>query len=90
MNILDTKDVQIYSTSSTAINSTVSFTWIIPDNLAGGEYKIVIQGQYIADAIRVIRIREYEKEELIVQGVLAQDSYLAGELVQGVLKVKAA
>jgi len=42
MNILDTKDVQIYSTSSTAINSTVSFTWIIPDNLASGEYKIVI------------------------------------------------
>jgi hypothetical protein len=38
----------------------------------------------------VIRIREYEKEELIVQGVLAQDSYLAGELVQGVLRVKTA
>ena len=66
MTILDTNDLQIYSTSATAVNSTLSFTWIIPDNQPGGEYKIVIQGSYIADSIILVRIKEYESEELVV------------------------
>ncbi len=90
MTILDTKDTQVYSTGSTAVNSTVAFTWIIPDNIQGGEYKIVISGSYIADAIRVIRIREYQQEELVITAQLTQEAYLPGETVSGILRVRTA
>lgn len=57
MTILDPNDVQVYTTSSNTVNSTTSFTYVIPDNSAGGEYKILIQGSYMADAIQKFRIR---------------------------------
>lgn len=59
MQVLDPMDQSVYSTSSSSINSTISFTFPIPDNQAGGLYKIVVQGSGMADAIRVVRIREY-------------------------------
>ena len=65
MNILDPNDISIYSTSTSALNSTLSFTYEIPESSdeksIGGEYKIVISGSNMADAVRVFRIREYEK-----------------------------
>ncbi len=42
MTILDPNDVSVYTTSSNTYNSTTSFTYMIPDSIAGGEYKIVI------------------------------------------------
>jgi hypothetical protein len=90
MTILDTRDVQVYSTGSSAVNSTVAFTWIIPDNLQGGEYKIVISGSYIADAIKVVRIREYQQEELVISAQLSQEAYLPSETVNGILRVRTA
>jgi uncharacterized protein YfaS (alpha-2-macroglobulin family) len=59
--ILDPNDQQVFSTSSNTVNSTTSFTWQIPESAVGGEYKIVIQGSYMADSIRKIRVRQYER-----------------------------
>ena len=61
MLILDPNDQQVFSTSSNTVNSTTSFSWQIPESAVGGEYKIVIQGSYMADSIRKIRVRQYER-----------------------------
>lgn len=72
------------------MNSTTSFTYQIPESAVGGEYKIVIQGSYMADAIMKFRIRQYEKQLLVAQAELTQESYRPGENVTGTLRVKTA
>jgi uncharacterized protein YfaS (alpha-2-macroglobulin family) len=88
MLILDPNDQQVFSTSSSTVNSTTSFTWQIPESAVGGEYKIVIQGSYMADSIRKVRVRQYERELLVAQAELSAESYKPGDNVTGVLRVK--
>jgi hypothetical protein len=59
LNILDPTDVSIYSSSNYVLNGTTTFTYQIPEDQIGGEYKIVITGSYIADTIRIMNIRQY-------------------------------
>lgn len=61
LTVVDPLGLAVYSTSASASNSTVSFTYMIPDNLAGGEYQLRTSGGGIPEAIRVIRIRDYER-----------------------------
>lgn len=88
LSILDARDLEIYSTSTSSVNSTLSFTFEIPDSQAGGQYKIVVKGSYFADAIRVIRIRDYEMQQLVVEAEFSSDSYLPGDTVAGTLTLK--
>jgi len=64
MTILDPTDVAIFSTSTSSVNSTFSFTYDVPesnsDQIISGEFKIVVAGSYMADSVRVFRVREYE------------------------------
>jgi uncharacterized protein YfaS (alpha-2-macroglobulin family) len=59
MTILDPTDSSVYSTSGFSTNSTISFTYVIPENQATGQFKVVIQGSNMADSIRIFRIRQY-------------------------------
>lgn len=88
LTILDPRDIQVFSTSSSSSNSTISFTYEIPEDQTGGEYKIVISGSYMPDTIQLFRIREFEVQPLIVQAELDKESYSPGETINGVLRVK--
>jgi len=68
-------------------NSTASFTYKVPEDAVGGEYMIKVYNYNMPPAYRKIRIREYEKDNLIIVVTLGQDSYRPGDNVLGQITV---
>jgi len=62
MEVIDPNDISLYQTNNYSSSSSIAFTYQVPQDAVGGEYKIrSYGGSYnIPDSIRIVRIREYE------------------------------
>jgi uncharacterized protein YfaS (alpha-2-macroglobulin family) len=59
----------------------------VPKTAVGGEYVIKISSNNMAPAKKLIRIRDYPRDSLVVKAVLNQESYRPGDTVTGQLTV---
>eukprot|EP00347_Sterkiella_histriomuscorum_P004662 403359590 len=90
MAIVNPLGEAVYSSFSYMNNSTISFTYIVPENSASGEYQIRMSGGGIPESIRVIRIRQYERQELNIQASFNATVYKPGDFVNGTIIIKPA
>lgn len=68
-------------------NSTVSFTYKLPSDAPGGEYIITISNSKAPISKKLVRVRDYQRDELIVTTSLSYESYFPGDNVNGKIKV---
>ncbi|CDW88298.1 a-macroglobulin complement component [Stylonychia lemnae] len=87
MTIIDPLGVAVYTTTAYSANSTVSFTYIIPENASGGEYQVRVSGGVVPESIRVVRIREYQRQQLNVQVQFDAQAYKPGDDVNGTIRI---
>ena len=87
MDILDPNDNVIYTTQTEAQESTVSFTYKIPESATGGQYLMKVSNYQMATVYQVLRVRSYVRDQLIVNGTFEQNAYFPGDTVRGNLKV---
>ncbi len=87
LEVYDSGDSKVYSSSSSAQDSSVSFAYKIPQDISGGEYTIKVFNTQMPTASSVIKIRSYNRQSLVVSAAFDQESYFAGELVSGNLSI---
>ena len=88
MDILDSAGQKIYTSYSQIDSGTATFTYKVPSAAPGGEYYIYVYGYYMSPAKKLVRIRDYSRDMLVVSGVLNQESYAPGDTVTGKLTVR--
>lgn len=82
---------EVFSDSTNKMSSSVfSYTYKVPADAPGGEYRIQIGGRNIPCNFKAIRIRDYDRQELVVTTEWDRDTYYPGDLVTGTIAVKAA
>lgn len=69
------------------IDSTVSFTYKLPDDAPGGEYLVMLSQYGTPTVKKLFRVRDYDRDQLIVSASLSIDAYFPGDTVNGKLKV---
>lgn len=62
IEIYDPTDSQIFSSNTQAENSTVSFTFKIPSEAAGGEYLIKLYNYNTPCVKKLFRVRNYDRD----------------------------
>jgi uncharacterized protein YfaS (alpha-2-macroglobulin family) len=68
MKILDSFDKEIYTDSGSMLisNGTVAFSYKVPEDTQGGDYKIKIESSRFPTSYRKFRINEYSQPEMFV------------------------
>jgi uncharacterized protein YfaS (alpha-2-macroglobulin family) len=61
MNVFDPKETQVFTDSGYAQNSTLSFTFKVPENAAGGQYKVSCGSYSIQNAFKTFRVQDYPR-----------------------------
>lgn len=85
--ISDPSGQKLSSNYAYAQNSTATFTYKVPSDAVGGEYLITVYNNYIACTKKLIRIRDYPRDQLVVKALLSLESYRPGDTVSGQLSV---
>ena len=83
LEILDPSGATIFSDSAQVYNSTASFIYKLPSDPAGGEYLIRASNYQIPYAFRLVRVRNYPRDKLVITIQLNADSYRPGDLITG-------
>jgi uncharacterized protein YfaS (alpha-2-macroglobulin family) len=66
----DPSGSNIYTSYNYAINGTATFTYKIPSSSSSGEYLIEVTSYNSPTVSKLIRIRDYPRDQLTVKGVL--------------------
>eukprot|EP00347_Sterkiella_histriomuscorum_P007254 403349667 len=90
MSVVNPLSESVHSTGASMQNSTVSFTYRIPEDAVGGEYQVRTSGAGIPESIRVVRIRQYERQELNIQVQFNASVYKPGDFVNGTVLIQPA
>ncbi len=60
----------------------------MPSDVVGGEYTIKANSYQIPETVKLIRIRDYPRDQLLVKTDLTFESYRPGDTVTGTIKVE--
>lgn len=73
---------QLLHESQTEIeDSTVSFTYKLPSDAPGGEYIIKLFNSNTPTIKKLIRVRDYDRDQLVTVATTSRDSYFPGDTV---------
>ena len=62
LEVYDPTENKIYSSNTQVKNSTVSFTYKIPNDAAGGEYLIKLYNYNTPCVKKLFRVRDYDRD----------------------------
>lgn len=90
MNILDSFDTSIYSSSRRvkSENGTIVFTYKVPEDTKGGDYKIKVESSSFPTTYREFRIKQFSSPELFVTVDFDKNNYSPNDLVTAKVKVR--
>ena len=88
MEISDASDTMIYNSYGLVQDSSASFTYKVPGSASGGEYTIKVSNYQIPSAIKLVRIRDQPRDNLVVKVNIPFESYRPGDTVTGQIKVE--
>lgn len=84
MEIENPAGTVIYSSYGYVQNATATFTYKVPKDVVGGEYKIRMSNyNYLAKVTKLIRIRDYPRDQLNIKVNIPFESYRPGDTVNG-------
>ena len=87
LKVIDPSGTEIYTAYVSSEKATGSFTYQIPDGQVGGTYLLKVESSSMQACHRMVRIRDYVREQLSITTVLDKDSYFTGESVTSTVKV---
>lgn len=67
MELSDPSGSKIYTEYNYVKNGTATFTYKVPKDASGGEYSIVVFNSQLPSAKKLIRIRDYSRDQLVVK-----------------------
>jgi len=68
-------------------SSTVAFSYKLEESAPGGEYMIKIAGYAVPCVNSIIRVRDYDRQQLVIQTEWDRETYFPMETVTGTIKV---
>jgi len=88
LDVMDGTDTLVHSDSTATMSaSSYAFTYKLPEDAPGGEYLIKTSGRSVACSTRLVRVRDYDRQQLVVQTEWDRDSYFPEETVFGTITV---
>jgi uncharacterized protein YfaS (alpha-2-macroglobulin family) len=71
------------------VDGTVTYAWKVPEDIASGEYTIQVKHiLYLQTTTKIIRIRDYPRDLILVKTDLTFESYRPGDTVSGIIKAE--
>lgn len=68
--------------------STFAYTYKVPQEASGGEYQIRLSGYSVPCANKIVRVRDYDRQNLVITTEWDRDTYFPGDLVTGTVVVQ--
>lgn len=88
LEIVDGTDNVVHSESTAEMSvSTIAFSYKLPEDAPGGEYMIKIAGYNVPCVNKIVRVRDYDRQQLVIQTEWDRDTYFPEETVTGTIKV---
>lgn len=88
VEILDGTDNIVHSESTSEMSySTFAVSYKVPEDAPGGEYLIRTAGYNFPCSNKIVRVRDYDRQQLVVQTEFDRDTYYPGETVTGTIIV---
>jgi uncharacterized protein YfaS (alpha-2-macroglobulin family) len=89
IKILGPKGDTVYESGAYGDDSTIGFSWVVPDGVAGGEYNAIISSPSlgITESERSFDIRAYRAPRLKTQIEFTREGYGPGDQVQATVQV---
>lgn len=84
----DGTDNEVFSESTASMSaSSFAVTYKLPEDAPGGEYMIKVAGYDIPCVNKIVRVRDYDRQQLVVTTEWDRDSYFPEETVTGTISV---
>jgi uncharacterized protein YfaS (alpha-2-macroglobulin family) len=91
LTINDGTDTEVFSESTVQMEtSSFAYTYKVPEDASGGEYLIKLAGYNVPCTSKITRVRDYDRQQLVIQTEWDRDTYFPEDMVSGTIYVKAA